>query len=361
MANNKDFSTNEKRKKAIRQIFMGVDGKNFEPFTKTLQNLTETVKGSPVLPPAKKIIFQYLGTKISDFLKIQTSKKESEKFSELPTKKDLKSRFNKIQKSDYRTHPPFGRKFPTPLLSFPNLMSNLSALIPSHQPENNLYPNSLLQNPLTKANFQPQPSTSPIDLPEKKNIWATPSKPIVIKNIKNSTDMNNLFDLIQNSSLISVFTKKIKEGKKGKIGEIDICDLEDGVEEIGIGSDEEMAVEPEWYRGGDNELFPSLVNSCQKIYFESVKGLVKEINSVVSYPNKNQIGILNIHSGVGKELGAGKISSMPPLKVGFESTGDIGGGVAEDSGINSKKTGGLDTSGVSEKGLETSLNTTQSS
>jgi hypothetical protein len=186
------------------------------------------------------------------------------------------------------------------------------------------------------------------------------TKIVTIKNIKNSTDMNNLFDLIQNSSLISVFTKKKDAYTKPKKmiskhnEEIDMVDADDFAEEIP--SDEEVLTE--YYKGGDNSLFPSLVNSCQKIYFESLKPLVKEINSVVSYPNKNQIGILNIHSGMGKELGAGKISNMPPLKLGFESTGDIGVGVAEDSKNNSKKMGGLDTSGVSGEGLESSLNTT---
>ena len=63
---------------------MGLDGKNFEPFAKTLQTLIETVQESSVLPAQKKIVFQYLNVKISDFLKIQTTKKESEKFSELP-------------------------------------------------------------------------------------------------------------------------------------------------------------------------------------------------------------------------------------------------------------------------------------
>ena len=122
-------------------------------------------------------------------------------------------------------------------------------------------------------------------------------KIVVLKDLRQCHDFNTLIEHFNNSNFVTNILR-LKNGKaQPKTIQVEDLEISD-VEEESKPTKEVVTEFNDFYKGGDNSIFPSSNSLLQKIYFDQIKPLISSISSVFSYPNKNQIGKLNIHSPV---------------------------------------------------------------
>ena len=320
-SNNKEFNTYDKRKKAMRIIFCGSDSRSFDNLNKQqLQKILETsIKNNGSLPKSKKISLEILCNRIFEYLKISSSKKEPEKFSSLPEKDEQKTRFNKMSKKNFRVPAQFPKKFPTNQLSFQNLMSNLSSIFEVHLTQKHIYPNSQSYHVNSYKDYFTcdNPLAQETDTNKGAHL-SQKGKVTILKDLKNCHDFNSLNEHLNNSNFVTNILR-FKNGKpRPKSIMIEDLDSSDQENEPRV-SKEILTDLTEFYKGGDNSIFPSSNSQLQKIYFEQIKPIIPNISSVFSYPNKNQIGKLNIHTPAQPTYNKDAIKQNKPIITKIEA------------------------------------------